>query len=145
MFQFLLAASSKWHCSPIVKLSHSKKDQLDFWGHTISPIQGNWGPLGTLRRVLGGARKWHKYASDNKKFNSPPFTPATPSLVKSSHSKILYLDLLWHTRFTVGNPWGPAGPLEGPLRARKLPKHASNCHIFHFPPTPSFPHSETIP
>ena len=149
MFQFLLAARSKWRCSPIVKLSHSKKDQLDFWGHTISPIQSNWGPLGTLRRVLGGPENGLNMPQIIRNSILHHLRQQHPVWWNHPIEKYFISTYYGTLGLLLGTLRDPRGPWRGPLRARKLLKHASNYHIFHFPPftwaTPSFPHSEIIP
>ena len=123
MFQFLLAARSKWRCSPIVKLSHSKKDQLDFWGHTISPIQGNWGPLGTLRRVLGGPENGLNMPQIIR--NSILHHLRQQHPVWWNHPIVKYFISTYYGTLglLLGTLGDPRGPWTGPLRARKWPKH----------------------
>ena len=136
-----------------MKSSHSKIFHINVSFYTRLSIANHWGPLGALVWALR-VRKRSQQASNHQTFLSPSFTQAAGSfpIVKSSHSKILYLGFSWHTRLSIRNHWGSSGVLGGPLIVWKQPKHAYILQIFLCPPlfvTPCFPivkssHSETF-
>ena len=110
----------------------------------ISTSHGTWGhPFGTIWDPGGGcwgplqARQQPKHASNHQIFFCPPSMGLTPNFptVRSSHSKLLYLDFSWKGRSSIWNYWGPLGGQWGPLQARKRPKHASKHPIFFCPPS----------
>ena len=91
---------------------------------TRSSIANHWRPLGAL-----GAAPQPENAQNVPKFGCAwgqtdtfcflPSMQATPSfpLVKSFHSRIFYLYFSWHSKSSIGSPWGVSGALGGPLRA----------------------------
>ena len=109
---------------PIVKSFHSRISYLDFSWHTSLSIESCWGPWGALRGPLGGPsvpEKGKQNASNHQISLCPPLKWVTLSIpiVKSSHSRIFYLDFLWHTSLSIENHWGPLEALRGPFSAWK--------------------------
>ena len=102
---------------PIVDLSHSAILYLNFswnnrssiWDH-LGPWGGRWGPL--------QARKRPKHASNHQIFLCPHSMHLTPSFttVRSSQSKMFYLDFSWNIGSSIWDHWGPwNGALGAPL------------------------------
>ena len=121
---------------PIHKSSHSTIFYLDFSWNMWSSIWDHLGPWGWLLGPLQ-ARQQPKHASNHQIFFCPPSMGLTPNFptVRSTHSKLLYLDFSWKGRSSIWNYWGPWGGQWGPLQARKRPKHASKHPIFFCPPS----------
>ena len=108
---------------PIVELSHSAILYLDFSWNI------NLGPFGTLGGLLGPlqARKQPKNPSNHQIFFCPPSMGLTTNFptVRSSHSKLFYLDFSWKARSSIWNHWGPQGAVGGPYKPennQKIPQ-----------------------
>ena len=97
-----------------MKSSHSRTFYLNFSWHTSLSIESHWGP----REPLGGPLVPE---NSNKKTPQislcPPLKWVTLSIpiVKSSHSRIFYLDFSRHTSLSFENYWGTIGDPMGPL------------------------------
>ena len=121
---------------PIVKSFHSRISYLDFSWHTSLSIESCWGPWGALRGPLGGPsvpEKGKQNASNHQISLYPPLKWVTLSIpiVKSSQSKIFYLNFSRHTSLTTENHSGPYGALHCLKTAKK---NASNHQISLHPP-----------
>ena len=78
------------------------------------------------------AWKQQKNASNHWIFLCPPLKWKILSIpiVKSSHSRIFYLDFSWHTSLSIENCWGPLGAPKGPFSAwKRLTKCLKSSNI----------------
>ena len=131
-----------------MKSSHSKIFHINVSFYTRLSIANHWGPLAALEWGLR-VRKRSQQASNHQTFLSPSFTQTAGSfpIVKSSHSKILYLGFSWHTRLSIRNHWGPSGVLGAPhcLKTTKTCLYSSDIPLSTFVCNTLFSHSEIIP
>ena len=109
------------------------------------PHLGN--PLGPWGHLI--AWKWPKNAKNCHIFLCPTSLGVTSGfpIVKSSHSKILYLGFSWHTRLSIRNHWGPSGVLGAPhcLKTTKSCLYSSDIPLSTFVCNTLFSYSEIIP
>ena len=97
----------------------------------ISTSHGTRGhPFGTIWDPGGGclgplqARQQPKHASNHQIFFCPPSMGLTPNFptVRSTHSKLLYLDFSWNGRSSIWNYWGTWGGAMGAPTSQKTTK-----------------------
>ena len=132
-----------------MKSSHSKIFYLYFSWHNRLSIKNHRKPSRALQGPFR-TRKRSKHALNHQIFLSTPLTGATPSfhIVKSSHSKIFYINVSLYTRLSIANHWGPSGALCVRPKSQKTVttglKSDISLSIF-YTSSGQFSHSEILP
>ena len=124
MFQFLLAARSKWRCSLIVKLSHSKIKSTRLLRAHYFTHTGQLGTIGDPQEGPGGGAE-NGLNMPQIIRNSILHHLCQQHPVWWNHPIVKYFISTYYGTLglLLGTLGDPRGPWTGPLRARKWPKH----------------------